>query len=142
MHIFRIAYCANITFNNIFSDVAISGLTESVLPPLILNMSITASVIILFVLLARLALKKAPKIFSYVLWSVVLFRLLCPVSLPSPVSLLSALELPAASSQEAAEITGHAQALVLNLGNISASRMEAMRRSACTPIMNAARWKR
>ena len=70
------------------------------------NMSVTASWMIGVVLLARLTLKRAPKIFSYVLWSVVLFRLLCPVSLPSPVSLLSALELPAASSQEAAEITG------------------------------------
>ena len=46
------------TFNNIFSDVAISGLTESVLLPLVLNMTITGSVVILFVLLARLALKK------------------------------------------------------------------------------------
>ena len=55
------------TFKNIFADVAISGITESVLPPLILNMTITGSVVILFVLLARLALKKAPKIFSYAL---------------------------------------------------------------------------
>lgn len=54
----------------------------------VLNMSLTASVVILFVLAARLALRKAPKIFSYALWSVVLFRLLCPVSLPSPVSLI------------------------------------------------------
>lgn len=54
----------------------------------ILNMSLTGSVVILFVLAARLLLKKAPKIFSYALWAVVLFRLLCPVSLPSPVSLL------------------------------------------------------
>lgn len=54
----------------------------------ILNMSLTASVVILFVLAARLALKKAPKIFSYALWAVVLFRLLCPVSLTAPVSVL------------------------------------------------------
>ena len=53
------------TFNNLLSAVKTNGLSESFLPPMILNMSITASVIILFVLLARLALKKAPKIFSY-----------------------------------------------------------------------------
>ena len=54
----------------------------------ILNMSLTASVIILCVMAARLLLKKAPKIFSYALWAVVLFRLLCPVSLTAPVSVL------------------------------------------------------
>ena len=45
--------------------------------PRILNMSLTASVIICFVLLGRLILKRSPKIYSYVLWRVVLFRLLC-----------------------------------------------------------------
>ncbi|HOJ09358.1 MAG TPA: M56 family metallopeptidase [Clostridiales bacterium] len=54
----------------------------------ILNMSYTASIVILFVLGARLLLKKAPKIFSYALWSVVLFRLVCPFSFESLVSLL------------------------------------------------------
>lgn len=54
----------------------------------VLNMSLTASVVILVVLLARVFLKKAPKIYSYALWSVVLFRLLCPVSIQSPVSVL------------------------------------------------------
>ncbi len=60
----------------------------------VLNMSMTASVMIVLVILARFALKRAPKIYSYVLWSVVLFRLLCPVSLPSPLSLLGALDTP------------------------------------------------
>ncbi len=55
----------------------------------ILNMSLTASVIILVVLLARLCLKRLPKIYSYLLWSVVLFRLLCPVSFSLPVSVLA-----------------------------------------------------
>ena len=53
------------------------------------NMSLTGSIIIGFVLLARLGLRKAPKVFSYVLWSVVLFRLLCPVSVSSVFSVLS-----------------------------------------------------
>lgn len=54
----------------------------------VLNMSLTASIIIVFVLAARLLLKKAPKIFSYALWSVVFFRLLCPISFESMFSLL------------------------------------------------------
>lgn len=65
----------------------------------VLNMSLTASVMIVLVILARLALKRAPKIYSYALWSVVLFRLLCPVSLPSPVSLLGALDAPVAEHE-------------------------------------------
>ena len=64
----------------------------------VLNMSMTASVMIVLVILARLALKRAPKIYSYVLWSVVLVRLLCPVSLPSPVSLLGMLDAPVAEN--------------------------------------------
>ena len=55
----------------------------------ILNMSITASYAILAVLLARLLLKKAPKKYSYALWSVVGFRLVCPVSFRSVLSLFS-----------------------------------------------------
>lgn len=54
----------------------------------ILNMSMTGSVVILLVMLARLVLKRSPKIFSYALWSAVLFRLLCPVALTAPVSVL------------------------------------------------------
>lgn len=54
----------------------------------VVNMSITASYVIMFVLVARLCLKKAPKIFSYSLWSVVLFRLVCPFSFSSALSLL------------------------------------------------------
>ena len=82
------------SFNNIFSDIKISGMAESVLPPLILNMSITGGVVILFVLLARLVLKKAPKVFSYALWAVVLFRLLCPVSITTDFSLLKLFDAP------------------------------------------------
>lgn len=58
----------------------------------VLNMSLTASVVILAVFVLRLFLKKAPRIFSYALWAVVLFRLLCPVSFPAPLSLLGVLQ--------------------------------------------------
>ena len=54
----------------------------------ILNMSITASFVILAVCGARLLLKKAPKSISYVLWAVVAFRLLVPFSFESILSLL------------------------------------------------------
>lgn len=55
----------------------------------LINMTLTGSVIILFVLIARLCLKRAPKVYSYCLWGVVLFRLLCPVSITAPVSALN-----------------------------------------------------
>lgn len=54
----------------------------------VLNMSFTGSIVIVLVLLARLLLKKVPKKFSYLLWSVVLFRLVCPFSFESILSLL------------------------------------------------------
>lgn len=60
--------------------------------PKIVNMSLTAGLIVPVVVLARLFLRKAPKVYSYALWSVVLFRLLCPVSLPSPISLFGLIE--------------------------------------------------
>lgn len=64
----------------------------------ILNMSVTAGLMILAVLVLRLLLKRAPRIFSYALWAVVLFRLLCPISFESGFSLLGVLRAPAAES--------------------------------------------
>lgn len=54
----------------------------------LLNMSITASYLIAAVLLARLCLRRAPTFLSYLLWALVLFRLICPVSINSPLSVL------------------------------------------------------
>ena len=62
--------------------------------PTICNMSLTASVVIVAVLLVRLLLRRAPKVFSYALWAVVLFRLICPVSVTSAVSLMGAVGAP------------------------------------------------
>lgn len=62
---------------------------------IVCNMSLTASVVILAVLAVRLLLRRAPKVFAYALWAVVLFRLLCPVSVTSAVSLMGALGAPA-----------------------------------------------
>ncbi|WP_340023125.1 M56 family metallopeptidase [Paenibacillus sp. FSL K6-1096] len=54
----------------------------------ILNMSITASYVAVAVMLARIILKRAPKLFSYLLWSAVIIRLLLPVSFTSSFSIL------------------------------------------------------
>ena len=54
----------------------------------VLNMSLTASYVILFVILIRLPLKKAPKFISYALWGVVAFRLIIPFSFESIFSLM------------------------------------------------------
>ncbi|MDF2613611.1 MAG: antirepressor regulating drug resistance protein [Clostridia bacterium] len=54
----------------------------------VLNMSATSSYVILFVIVVRMFLKKTSKIFSYGLWSVVLFRLICPFSFSSSISFL------------------------------------------------------
>lgn len=53
------------------------------------HMSLTAAVIILAVCLLRLCLKKAPKKYAYWLWAVVAFRLVCPVSFPSVLSVFN-----------------------------------------------------
>ncbi len=54
----------------------------------ILNMGISASWVVIVVLLARLLLKKAPKWITVLLWAVVAVRLICPVSVESAISLM------------------------------------------------------
>ncbi len=63
----------------------------------LINMSLTGSIVILLVLAMRFLLKKMPKIFSYCLWAVVLFRLLCPVSFSADFSPFGFLKTPAVS---------------------------------------------
>ena len=53
----------------------------------VLEISLAASILIGVVLLLRMILKPAPKIFSYLLWGAVLFKLLCPVSIPVEIPL-------------------------------------------------------
>ena len=66
--------------------------------PKLFNMSLTASVVICIVLVLRLILKKVPKVVSYALWSVVLFRLLCPISIESDFSFFNLLGTPTKDS--------------------------------------------
>jgi len=54
----------------------------------VLRMSLTASYVILCVMVVRLLLKKAPKVISYALWAVVAFRLVIPFSFESMFSIL------------------------------------------------------
>ncbi len=54
----------------------------------VLEMSYGASIVILIVMLIRVLLKKAPKIYSYMLWSVVLLRLIFPISIESDFSII------------------------------------------------------
>lgn len=60
----------------------------------LLNMGLTGAAVILAVCLARLALRRSPKVISYALWAVVFFRLLCPVSLSSGLSALNLVKAP------------------------------------------------
>lgn len=55
----------------------------------ILNMSITAGYCIAAVLLIRLLFRKAPRKYLYLLWLVVAFRLICPVSMSTDFSLFN-----------------------------------------------------
>ena len=54
----------------------------------IVNMSLTASWLVLAVILLRLLLKKAPKSLRCVLWALVGVRLVCPFSIESALSLI------------------------------------------------------
>jgi len=56
----------------------------------ILNMSLSASWLVLVVLLFRFAFQRGPKWVSVLLWGMVALRLICPFTLESPVSLMPA----------------------------------------------------
>lgn len=68
----------------------------------ILNMSAAASVVIAVAVLARLALRRAPKKWSYLLWSAAGFRLCCPVSLKAAFSVFRLAPLRPAETASAA----------------------------------------
>lgn len=58
----------------------------------VLNMGFTASWLILAVLFIRMLLKKAPKWISCLLWALVAFKLVCPFSIESALSLIPSSE--------------------------------------------------
>ena len=77
----------------------------------VVDMSLTASVVIAAVALLRLALRRAPRAIVCALWAVVLLRLLCPVSLSSAVSLFGLLDAPAVEAGTAATSMAYVAAL-------------------------------
>ncbi|MBQ1213007.1 MAG: hypothetical protein IIX69_06260 [Clostridia bacterium] len=60
----------------------------------LLNMSITGAVIIAFVMIVRLFLKKLPRKYSYILWIIPAIRLLIPFSVAAPVSVFNFIHIP------------------------------------------------
>ena len=54
----------------------------------VLNLSISASWLVLAIALIRLLLKKMPNALHCALWALVAIRLLCPVSIESELSLI------------------------------------------------------
>lgn len=54
----------------------------------LLNMSFTAGCACLLVMVLRVLMRRLPKVYSYALWGIVIFRFLCPLTLESAVSLL------------------------------------------------------
>ena len=58
----------------------------------IINMSISASWLVVAVLILRLVLKKAPKWVNVLLWGIVAVRLICPFSFESALSLIPSAE--------------------------------------------------
>ena len=93
----------------------------------VLSMSGTASMVILVVLLARLALRKAPKAFSYVLWAVVLFRLLCPFSIESAFSLTPSVQVKSGERNDADLVTVDVtrREVTITVGDAPVSRPES-----------------
>lgn len=89
----------------------------------VMDMSRAASLVIVFVFLIRILLKRFPKYLSYMLWGVVLFRLLCPVTLESRISPIPNLdpvfyEYLTEKDAVSLEIEGAlSEATVLNTGN-------------------------
>ena len=72
----------------------------------VLKMSAVSSIVILALVLVRFVLRGAPKIYSYVLWSVAAFRLLCPVSITSSISAFNYIkETPAVNTETVTTVT-------------------------------------
>lgn len=59
----------------------------------VLDQAVTVSVVILAVILARLVLRRAPRWIVCALWAAVAIRLLVPVSIESPFSLVPDVQL-------------------------------------------------
>lgn len=81
----------------------------------VLYRSMTAGGIVLMILLLRILLRRVPKIYSYLLWILVLYRLLCPFTLVSSCSLLGIFDRADAGQMQ-----------VIENGTFSETQMEQM----------------
>lgn len=73
----------------------------------VLNMSITASVAAVLIIFIRWIFgNRLPKIFNYVLWAIVLVRLLIPFSLPSMFSIFNAIPVPETIMSQSQQYNG------------------------------------
>jgi beta-lactamase regulating signal transducer with metallopeptidase domain len=100
----------------------------------VLNMSITASYVACVVIAARVLLRKAPKIFSYALWSVVLFRLISPFSFDSGFSFMNWL---GSSNRYIPLNIGNMQQPAVDVGIDSVSRIINRSLPAAAPVASA-----
>ena len=75
----------------------------------VVNMSISASWIVLAVLALRLLFKKAPKWITVALWGIVAVRLVCPFAIESAISLIPSAETinPGIMMDKTPEINGY-----------------------------------
>ena len=89
----------------------------------ILNMSFSAALVIVVVLLARLALRRAPKKWSYLLWLVVAFRLCCPVSISAPFSVLRLTARPAVVAERTAGAASEIAYIPQDIGDMAQPRV-------------------
>lgn len=97
----------------------------------LLNMSITGAYVIVAVILVRLLLARMPKRYAYWLWSVVLFRLVCPVSLASVFSLFRIKPFDMTIAQS--EGTAMLRYIPENIGNMPSPEV-----TVGIPVMNSA----
>ena len=94
----------------------------------LVNMSITASWLVLAVIAVRLIFKKAPKWILCLLWGLVAFRLICPFSIESSLSLIPDSEPLSQETIYAPETTRQAHGDILDSeGNVLVNRIPAAR---------------
>lgn len=74
---------------------------------MVLNGSITASLVVLAVMVIRVLLKKTPGIFSYVLWVVVFLRFLIPVSWEADFGIIPAWSVVLVRESHSRDVTMH-----------------------------------
>lgn len=94
----------------------------------LLNMSLTASVMILAIIIFRFCLKKIPRKYICVLWGLVAIRLICPISISSALSVfnLTSLETNETGQIEYFQYTGHTEKpeVVFQTPNLFVSEQE------------------